>query len=116
VIDDEPDIAVLAGQILKRGGYAPRVYTNPREALSALQADPQSCDLVLTDLTMPGMTGLEVAKELRKFRPDLPIVLCTGFGHDLDGSALNEAGIRAKLTKPFSVKALYELLNRLLSV
>jgi CheY-like chemotaxis protein len=113
VIDDEPEIAKLASLILERGGYEATAYTNPHEALAAIQAAPLHYDLVLTDLTMPGMTGLELARELRMTRPELPVVLCTGVGHVLDGSALTKAGIKAKLTKPFSSEDLCETIHRL---
>ena len=113
VVDDEPDVAELAGLILKRGGYGVAVYTNPLDALAALQEAPDAYDLILTDLTMPGMTGQELAAAILRIRPRMPVVLCTGLGHDL-GVNLNGTGIQAKISKPFSIQGLHEVLDRVL--
>jgi len=80
-VDDETALAKLAHAMLTRLGYDTEVYTSSRAALAAFQAAPQRFDLVITDQTMPRMTGEALTLALRHIRPDIPIILCTGFSH-----------------------------------
>jgi CheY-like chemotaxis protein len=106
VVDDEELLATLHGRLLTALGYAPTTFTRPGDALAELRRDPRAFDLVITDLAMPAMNGIEVAREVRAIRPDLPILLCTGYGTQLDEASLGERGIRALLHKPFTQAAL----------
>jgi len=85
-VDDEADIVGATQIILEQAGYAVSPFTDSREALAAFRGAPDTFDLVITDLTMPGVTGLELAQELLEIRPRLPILLCTGYGGALTGT------------------------------
>jgi PAS domain S-box-containing protein len=106
VVDDEESIGKLAEKVLQRLGYRASVFTDPVAALRAFQASPASFHLVMTDLTMPGLKGTALAEELRRVRPALPIVLCTGFGDAMDRADMARFKRLFALPKPFSVEAL----------
>ena len=80
--------------------------TNGIEALALFRRDPAQFDLVITDMTMPQMTGDQLAKELLKIRPDIPVVLCTGFSHEINERKAKHFGISAFLMKPFVLREL----------
>jgi YesN/AraC family two-component response regulator len=73
------------------------------EALEAFRAEPDAFDLVITDVTMPSMTGIELAKELMAIRPDIPIILCTGFSELINEKRAKEMGIQEFVMKPFVI-------------
>ncbi len=101
-IDDEEIIVDLGGQVMKKLGYKMTGMTSAREALALFRRDPMRFDLVITDQTMPGLTGLELAGLLREARADIPVVLCTGYSQSVDAGAAEEAGVRAVIMKPFT--------------
>jgi CheY-like chemotaxis protein len=76
------------------------------EALETFRATPWQFDLVITDQTMPVMTGERLARELRRIRPDIPLILCTGFSHTMSASKAQALGIDAFLTKPLEFREL----------
>lgn len=100
VVDDEEAVAEVSQDMLETLGYDVEILTRPQEALAAFRQDPDRYDLVLTDMTMPKMTGLDLARELKQLRPDLPIVLCTGFSQQVTPEALDRLGIKGLLMKP----------------
>jgi CheY-like chemotaxis protein/anti-sigma regulatory factor (Ser/Thr protein kinase) len=105
-VDDE-DILVRVGQaMLTHLGYDVVAYTNSVEALEAFRAEPQRFDLVITDQTMPSVTGEALARELRSIRADIPIILCTGFSHVMNAEKARAMGIDAFCMKPFAVRDL----------
>jgi len=83
-------------------GYQVTCKTNGREALAIFRLDPSRFDLIITDQTMPEMTGIELAGEMLSIRADLPIILCTGFSHLVDADKAKAAGIRAFVMKPLT--------------
>jgi PAS domain S-box-containing protein len=95
---------------LQRLGYTPVATRLPTQAVEMLRLSPNSIDLVLTDLTMPGMTGIELAGRLLEIRPDLPIILSTGYGSTVTENGLKARGLRRLLHKPVSLKMLAEAL------
>jgi CheY-like chemotaxis protein len=101
--------------MLESLGYETTASTASREALEAVQRAPEAFDAVITDFTMPGLTGLELAQELLKIREDLPIILCTGFNEMVSEEKAKAAGIREFLMKPVSRMLFAETLQRLLS-
>ncbi|RMF92264.1 MAG: response regulator, partial [Nitrospinota bacterium] len=100
LVEDEPALAALGEQMLTMLGYRVIAYTDSLKALEAFRADPQRFDLVLTDQTMPNMTGEALSRELLRIRPDLPIILYTGFSHTMTPEKARALGIRAYLMKP----------------
>lgn len=103
-IDDEVSITNIGSQILKRLGYLVTTRTSSVEALALFKSKPDDFDLVVTDMTMPDMTGDVLAVELMKIRPDIPIILCTGYSKKISDQAATEIGIKAFAYKPI-VKA-----------
>lgn len=105
-VDDEETLACLGQHLLERLGYTVVVYTSSREALEAFHAAPHRFDLVITDQTMPHLTGDLLTKELRQIRPDIPIILCTGFSHTMSAEKALALGINAYLLKPLVARDL----------
>ena len=83
-MDDEEALVEMGEDILAELGYEVTSRMNSREALALFKADPSRFDLVITDQTMPEMTGVELAKEVLALRPDMPIIMCTGFSYTVD--------------------------------
>jgi PAS domain S-box-containing protein len=99
-IDDEEAIAMLGQTILETLGYIVRYETDSVAALAAFRENPHSFDLVITDQTMPNLTGSELSKELMKIRPDIPIILCTGYSSTISEHKAMNLGIKAYIMKP----------------
>jgi PAS domain S-box-containing protein len=114
-VDDEEGVIVSGREILERLGYRVVSTTSPIKALELFTADPDTFDLVLTDLTMPEMTGFELSEKIRKTRPDIPIVLCTGFPLGITFEKIQYSGIREVVMKPMVAselsQAVYNALN-----
>uniref|UniRef100_C6E018 histidine kinase n=1 Tax=Geobacter sp. (strain M21) TaxID=443144 RepID=C6E018_GEOSM len=104
-VDDEESLTVLGKGILEDLGYNVVTSNSSRRAMEMFRADPALFDLVITDLTMPGLTGKAIAKEIHALRPDIPIILCTGYTESFDEKD-REYGIRACLMKPYTSKML----------
>jgi CheY-like chemotaxis protein len=100
LVDDEPSIVTLEKQMLERLGYSVTSRVNSLEALAAFTQNPFRFDLVITDMTMPSMTGDQLTKALRKIRPDIPVIVCTGFSERLDREKAESTGINGFLMKP----------------
>jgi PAS domain S-box-containing protein len=115
LVDDEPLLVRIGAATLERLGYRVARYTDGREALEAFRADPDAFDLVITDQTMPQMTGETLARELLRLRPRLPIILCTGFSHAMTEDKARSLGIRALLMKPVSRQEFCLTVQRLLA-
>jgi YesN/AraC family two-component response regulator len=88
---------------------------NGREALDIFKADPQKFDLVITDYTMPQMTGVELAKALVEVRPDIPIILCSGLNEHITTEQTAAPGIKAFIAKPSGRQELAELIRKVLA-
>ena len=110
-IDDEPALVSMGKECLEGLGYEVVTETSSRAALALFVRQPNRFDLVITDMTMPGMTGKELANELRRIRPDIPIILCTGFSHHLNEEQTKAIGICALLRKPFVLQELAETIR-----
>lgn len=106
VVDDEPALVALAEELLASLGYEPVGFTDPAAALAALQAAPGRFDGVLTDEVMPGMAGTALAARVKALRPDLPVLLLSGYGGPQLATRAAEAGVRAVLAKPLEQAAL----------
>ena len=106
MIDDEAMLVQLGCTQLKRLGYEAVGCTDSRVALDTFRAAPTRFDFVITDSTMPGMTGMTLARELQRLRPDLPVILCSGSHEDLDPERAAARGIAAILPKPWTPQEL----------
>lgn len=113
-VDDEEVLAEMAREMLTHLGYQTTVFTSSPEALEAFTKAPQHYDLVITDQTMPQMTGEMLAAELRQVRPNIPIILCTGYSHVLDEEKALSLGIDAFCMKPVSMPELADTIEQIL--
>ncbi|MCK4413395.1 MAG: PAS domain S-box protein [Candidatus Eisenbacteria sp.] len=116
VVDDEEMIVDFVRRALERLGYEVLAFTDSTAALRAFRADPQLCDLVITDQTMPGTPGDALAKEMLAIRRDLPIILTTGYNDRIDDARAQALGIRAFRAKPVAFADLARTLRALLDV
>ncbi|MBN1103017.1 MAG: response regulator [Deltaproteobacteria bacterium] len=105
-VDDEEMIAEIGRGVLERLGYQVTSIISPLEALEAFKARPEGFDLMITDQTMPHMTGMFLAQEVMRVRPDIPVVLSTGYSELLTEAKLRGAGIRGLVIKPFVAREL----------
>jgi DNA-binding NtrC family response regulator len=101
-------------EILENMGYKVFPHTVSQEALEEFRAEPQKFDLVITDQTMPHLTGFDMAVEMLKIRPGLPIVLCTGYSEVVTAEKAKTAGIREYVMKPLSISELTGAIRRAL--
>lgn len=113
-VDDEKMLVDIGGKLLERLGYRVASRTSPLEALELFRAKPEHFDIVITDQTMPGMTGEALAKELMRIRPDIPIVVCTGYSHGMDPERARQRGIRAFVMKPILIQDLAAAIRKAL--
>jgi len=114
-VDDEPALVRLGHAVLTQLGYDVAAYTSSAEALAAFQAAPHHFDLVITDYTMPQMTGDVLTCALRRLRPDIPIILETGFSHTIDAEQAAALGVDAFLLKPWTVLELARTIAQVLA-
>ncbi len=104
VVDDEEDLAHVYRDMLASLGYEVTVYTRSPDALATFLAAPQVFDLVITDQTMPSMTGDILIRQLWRIRPDMPVILCTGYSPLIDAESTDTRKIDAVLMKPVTVE------------
>ena len=114
LVDDEEPILRTVRRTLKRLGYQVEIHLSSPEALEAFRAQPDEFDLVITDMTMPNLTGDHLAAEMIAIRPDLPIIMCTGFSERIDPEKASRMGIRGFLMKPVVKSDLARLVRRAL--
>lgn len=116
VVDDEPDIVTMLPQMLRNLGYDSIAKRSPLEALETFSMNPFDFDLVITDMTMPQMTGLQLCLALKKIRSDIPVILMTGFSDLLDEKKAHEFGVNELIYKPVRKTVLshiiYDTLDR----
>jgi two-component system, cell cycle sensor histidine kinase and response regulator CckA len=113
-IDDEPTLASLGKELLESLGYSVLALTSSIEGLKVFQAEPERFDLIITDQTMPDMTGITLAQKVLQIRPDMPIILCTGYSEQVTKDRARETGIREFLMKPLIMRNLAMTIRRLL--
>nr|MBA3967105.1 PAS domain S-box protein [Nitrospirales bacterium] len=115
MVDDEVTITEVLKEFLEHLGYTVTVHINPLEALEMFRLNPHRFDCLITDQTMPTLGGDQLSREILKIRPDLPIILCTGFSHTIDNEKALEQGISAFLYKPILLDQLSQTLTQVLS-
>ena len=114
IVDDEIALVEITRQMLGWLGYEVEIRTSAIEALEAFRKNPGRFDLVITDLTMPQMTGMKLARQMFQIRPDIPIILCTGFSDQLEEKQALSIGIKAFLFKPLVANELAEAVRKAL--
>ena len=113
-MDDEKSLIDLGRDLLERLGYRVETRASAIDAIEAFRVDPGRFDLVISDMTMPKMTGDEMARQIRAIRPDIPIILCSGFSERIDAQATQAIGINAVLMKPVIYADLAHTVHRVL--
>ena len=103
IIDDDEGVLRLGRAILKLVEFAPEEFAHPADALDKFKRDPQGYAAIISDLTMPGMTGIELARRCRAIRPDIPFVLTSGYLDVQTQGGAQESGITHFIRKPFDI-------------
>lgn len=114
LVDDEEVITRMLQQILEHLGYKVTARTSSLETLELFRRSPESFDLVITDMTMPSMTGSDLAKEMISIRPDIPILIATGFSETVTPEKIASAGIKGYIRKPVSVAEMAKTIRQVL--
>jgi excisionase family DNA binding protein len=103
VVDDEANIRELLAKTLALAEYDVEAVADGNSALARLREDSSACDLAIVDLKMPGMDGLMVIRQMKRLRPDLPVIIITGFSTEVSAIEAVNLGVAGYLTKPFRV-------------
>jgi len=114
-LDDEDALVLLARRLLERLGYQVSGFSSAAEALAAFEAAPDQYDLVLSDLSMPGITGIDVARRVLEIRPEIPVLLASGYVRTEDVELARHIGVREVIWKPTTINEMGELLGRVLA-
>ncbi len=115
LVDDEEMLVTMGRQMLEELGYEVTATTDSSDALELFRVRPDQFDLIITDMTMPGMTGVDLAKELLGIRPELPIILCTGYSELITEEKARAMGIQGFAQKPLSLQHLANLIAQVLT-
>jgi signal transduction histidine kinase/CheY-like chemotaxis protein len=114
-VDDEEPLVFLTSQVLRRLGYEVTGFVDAEEALEAFTAEPHRFDVAISDLSMPRLSGRDLAQRLLQIRPDIPVVLVSGYLRPNDVQRAREIGVRDLVLKPDTVEELGRILHRILS-
>ncbi|NNF99702.1 MAG: response regulator, partial [Desulfobacteraceae bacterium] len=115
VVDDETSLVKMQQQMLTRLGYTVTAVTSSREALAIIEEAPGDFDLLITDLTMPDMTGLELSRNVLAIRPDIPVLLCSGFSEDGSEKEAMQLGIHRIVRKPIKKQQIAQAIRNALA-
>ncbi len=115
LVDDEEGLAELGAKLLTALGYRVASYTEPEKALASFREDVQGFDLVITDMVMPKMSGEVLAKEIIALRPDMPIIVYTGYTNVVAAEKIRQMGVRAVLRKPITIHGLSQAIQKVLT-
>ena len=113
-MDDEPEVLAALEEMLANLGYEPVGYTDSRAALEAFRADPGRFEAVISDEVMPGLAGTQLAVELRRAKPAMPIVIATGYGGAGFETRALSAGVNRVLRKPYRMQDVRDAVGGLL--
>ena len=114
LVDDENSIITMERRMLERLGYEVTSHTSSHEALEAFRVNPEKFDLVITDMAMPNMSGDKLSAKLYKIRPDIPVLICTGYSETMSEEKAAFLGIRGFLLKPIGMKDLAQKIREIL--
>jgi len=115
LVDDEVLIGTLTAEMLVDMGFQVLTESDSVKALATFRESPDNFDLIITDQSMPVLTGCELVAEIRKVRSDIPVVFCTGFAHDIKSEAYRDLNIAAVCSKPFEFDLLRQVVDQALS-
>ena len=104
LVDDEDIVLKIGKDMLERLGYKVMAFSNSTDALNVFRLEPKGIDLVVTDMVMPLMDGRTLAREIVKIRPDVPIILCTGYNDKVTSEDADRTGIKGFIMKPFMLR------------
>lgn len=113
-VDDEEAVVQMAREMLEQFGYQVIIKTDSMEAFRIFREDPSYFDLLLTDQTMPKLTGVNLAQKVMEIRPDIPVILSTGYSDMIDKNEINASGIRGFIKKPFVIAELTQKIRSVL--
>jgi CheY-like chemotaxis protein len=113
-VDDEEILVEMGKDVLEWLGYEVSATTSSLQALELFSTHPDRFDVVITDYTMPHMTGADLVKEMMRIRPDIPVILCTGFSERISEAKASDMGIRAFAMKPLNMRDIAETIRRVL--
>jgi two-component system, cell cycle sensor histidine kinase and response regulator CckA len=116
VIDDEENIVDVLQQMLSKYGYQVTKYTSSIDALEDFKKNPEKYDIVISDMTMPGIIGTKLSKEIKMIKPNIPVIICTGFSDILDESTIIQFGIDLLLNKPVAKEDLLKSIRNILDL
>jgi len=114
LVDDEEDVLKTTKAILERQGYKVKSFEDGLSAIETFTKNPDFFDLIITDMTMPHMTGNELSVQILKLRKDMPIILCTGFSEIMSGEQAALIGIKGFLMKPATAADLFNKIHEVL--
>ena len=113
-VDDEISIAKMAQRMFERLGYKVETATTPQDALERFSLNPDHFDLIITDMTMPQMTGVTLSEKLMEIRPDIPIIICTGHSALVDEEKAKKLGLAAYVMKPINILETAQIIRKVL--
>lgn len=114
VLDDERDVVDTEERILGSLGYMVRAFVNCTEAMNEFFREPNGYDLIITDMSMPKISGMELVAAVREVRPDIPIIMCTGFSEIMNEEKARQLGINKLVMKPVTIKELAQSVREVL--
>ncbi|MCP3872953.1 MAG: response regulator, partial [Desulfobacteraceae bacterium] len=114
LVDDEKAIIEMEQQMLERLGYQVTAKTDSTEALKMIKADPNNFDLIITDMTMPNITGIQLANEVKTMDIDIPIIICTGFSDQINELNSKRLGFHGYVVKPIIKKEIAQAIRNAL--
>ena len=115
VVDDELSIAAYLGELLESHGYRVIVMTSGETALEKFRETMNTVDLIITDQTMPGITGIDLTREILSLRPNIPVILSSGYSEIVSEETARQEGIRAYFSKPLDETGLLDKIDELLT-
>jgi signal transduction histidine kinase/ligand-binding sensor domain-containing protein/CheY-like chemotaxis protein len=114
LVDDEKALTEMGTQMLERLGYEVEGISNPLNALEFFRLEPDRFQLIISDLTMPHMTGIQLAEEIKKIKPHIPVIICSGYSASLTGEQINALGIGDFIMKPVIKSELAQVVRKVL--
>lgn len=115
IVDDEMSILKMTSKLLEKSGYSVSATTDPTTVVAMIEQDPNLCDLIITDMTMPVLTGYELAHKILQINKEMPIIIWTGYSHLISKEKTKALGVKALIRKPFSNKKLLKEIRDVLS-